>query len=347
MDSKVEALPNHYKTLGVAPSATTEQIAQAFARKMSAFAARPLTAAAQIGIAFETLRDPERRRTYDASLRPAAVPQMGYSARWKGLPMPGSPLPPRPAPAEAKPAPFIVAPEPWAEVPAPQTVAVAEPVRRVVAEPRSQAEAKPQRDRELRLPNVEDRPVEWKPPAIAGGVLVAGVVLLGAFAGWDAGNGEAQQAPAGVTAALPRAKPRPVATAPSPLAESKPRGLQFRQPRSAATATAHFKRSSPVASQRPSDEFLSEAAQTPANPPGEVASSEAVTKSPAVETAAALPLPNAVVARTLDRIGYSCGKVAATSALGSGVYEVTCTSGASYQAAPVRGRYHFHRLSAR
>jgi hypothetical protein len=347
MDSKVEALPNHYETLGVARSATTEQIAHAFERKMSAFAARPLTAAAQIGLAFETLRDPERRQTYDASLRPPALPKMGYSARWKGLPMPGSPLPARPAPTEAKPAPFIAAPETRAEIPAPQTVAVAAPARRVVAEPRSQAEVKPQGDWELRPSNVEDRPVEWKRPAIAGGVLVAGVVLLGAFAGWDAGNGEAQQAPAGVTAALPRAKPRPIANAPLPLPESKPRGLQFRQIPSATTATAHIKRSSPVASLQPSDEFLSEAAQTLANPPGEVASTEAVTESPAVETAAALPLPNAVVARTLDRIGYSCGKVAATSAVGSGVYKVTCTSGASYQATPVRGRYHFHRIRAR
>lgn len=347
MESKVEARPNHYETLGVAPSATTEEIAQAFARKMSAFAARPLAAAAQIGLAFETLRDPERRRAYDASLRPPALPQMGYSARWKGLPMPGSPLPPRPTPAEAKPAPFIAAPEPRAEVPVPQTVPVVEPAPRVVAGPRSQAEAKPQRDRELPLPNVEDRPVEWKRPAIVGGVLVAGVVLLGAFAGWDAGNGEAQQAPAGETAALPRPKPRPVATAPSPVAENKALEPHLRQLRSATTATTHIKRSSPAAPLRPSDEFLAEAAQTLANPPGEVASTEAVADSPAVETAAALPLPNAVVARTLDRIGYSCGKVAATSAVGSGVYKVTCTSGASYQAAPVRGRYHFRRLSAR
>src|SRR5438105_4074550 len=123
MDSKVEARPNHYETLGVAPSATTEEIAQAFARKMSAFAARPL--AAQIGLAFETLRDPERRRAYDSSRRPLPLPQMGYSARWKGLPMPGSPLPPRPTPAEAKPAPFIAAPEPRAEVPLAQAVPVA------------------------------------------------------------------------------------------------------------------------------------------------------------------------------------------------------------------------------
>jgi hypothetical protein len=56
-----------------------------------------------------------------------------------------------------------------------------------------------------------------------------------------------------------------------------------------------------------------------------------------------------VVARTIERIGYSCGKVASTSAIegSSGAYTVTCTSGQSYRAAPVRGRYHFRRISGR
>jgi hypothetical protein len=58
-----------------------------------------------------------------------------------------------------------------------------------------------------------------------------------------------------------------------------------------------------------------------------------------------MPLSNALIARTIGRIGYSCGEVASTSAVdGSpGVFKVTCTSGQSYRAAPVRGRYHFRR----
>jgi hypothetical protein len=54
-----------------------------------------------------------------------------------------------------------------------------------------------------------------------------------------------------------------------------------------------------------------------------------------------------VVARTIDRIGYSCGGVASTSPVegeAPGVFKVTCTSGQSYQAKPVNGRYRFRRL---
>ena len=60
-----------------------------------------------------------------------------------------------------------------------------------------------------------------------------------------------------------------------------------------------------------------------------------------------MPLPNKVVARTIERIGYACGEVASTTPVegaGSGVFTVTCTSGQSYQARPVRGRYRFRRL---
>jgi hypothetical protein len=59
-------------------------------------------------------------------------------------------------------------------------------------------------------------------------------------------------------------------------------------------------------------------------------------------------LPNAVIARTIGRIGYPCGQVAATSAAGTpGVFTVTCTSGHSYRAAPVHGRYRFRRVAGR
>jgi len=58
-----------------------------------------------------------------------------------------------------------------------------------------------------------------------------------------------------------------------------------------------------------------------------------------------MPLPNSTIARTLHRIGYSCGSVASTLPIDSaGGYKVTCTSGHSYSAKPVRGRYHFRRL---
>lgn len=65
-----------------------------------------------------------------------------------------------------------------------------------------------------------------------------------------------------------------------------------------------------------------------------------------VATAARLPLPDATVARTIHRIGYACGRVISTSGVdgaAAGVFKVTCSSGDSYQATPVRGRYHFRR----
>jgi hypothetical protein len=65
-----------------------------------------------------------------------------------------------------------------------------------------------------------------------------------------------------------------------------------------------------------------------------------------VATAASLPLSDRTVARTIERIGYRCGQVVGTSHVegeASGVFKVVCSSGQSYQAKPVRGRYRFGR----
>jgi hypothetical protein len=59
--------------------------------------------------------------------------------------------------------------------------------------------------------------------------------------------------------------------------------------------------------------------------------------------AAKLPLSDAVVARTIDRIGYDCGAVASTAAEGTSGFAVTCTSGQTFHARKVRGRYRFSR----
>ena len=86
------------------------------------------------------------------------------------------------------------------------------------------------------------------------------------------------------------------------------------------------------------------------SPPAQVAPELAAAEAPSAQLAAAsLPLPNRVIARTIRQIGYSCGEVAATSPIegeAPGVYKVTCTSGQSYRAAPVRGRYRFRRLGS-
>lgn len=80
----------------------------------------------------------------------------------------------------------------------------------------------------------------------------------------------------------------------------------------------------------------------------QAATEDPLAPAPATPAVAAdLPLPGKVIARTIDRIGYSCGSVASTTAIDgqSGAFKVTCSSGQSYRAAPVHGRYRFKRLS--
>ena len=78
MVSSVISPSNHYETLGVEPTADEDEIANAFAAQLSLFKVRPektVASLAQLSLAFETLRDPIKRRAYDTSLRlkPKAV----------------------------------------------------------------------------------------------------------------------------------------------------------------------------------------------------------------------------------------------------------------------------------
>src|SRR6187399_3147575 len=54
--------------LGIAPGAAGDAIAQAFARATSVFRPHAFGSVTEICVAFETLRDPAKRRAYDASL---------------------------------------------------------------------------------------------------------------------------------------------------------------------------------------------------------------------------------------------------------------------------------------
>src|SRR5215213_1856660 len=75
MVSTVRSRPNHYEVLGLTPAASDAEILQAFAREMSMFRARPMAAVAQISVAYETLRNPAKRRAYDTSLGLVAEPE--------------------------------------------------------------------------------------------------------------------------------------------------------------------------------------------------------------------------------------------------------------------------------
>jgi hypothetical protein len=60
-----------------------------------------------------------------------------------------------------------------------------------------------------------------------------------------------------------------------------------------------------------------------------------------------LPLPDAVIVRTIEKIGYSCGSIVSSSkiagASGSSDYRIRCSSGASYRASNRTGRYRFSK----
>jgi hypothetical protein len=379
MGSTVRSRPSHYETLGLAPTAGSDEIARAFAREISDLRPRAFGGLAEVGIAYETLRNPVKRRAYDASLGLGAEPRPLYApttlrigsqfissspgvraerpvdesfARPPPVMKPGQPE----FPAEPRTASFIAESLRNPPGPAPQDDIV--PGARPQPNPPRRPEPGPgpriddrifHRVEKARLADAEDRPVDWKRPAILIGATVAAVALLGALAGWQAGHGEPQQTQAEVTAALPPPQPRPAAVLP-PAPASRAADAQLRRIPRAAVATARARRT--PARPRPivPDEQFSQGSQFEPGQPEEQANAQAVADSRPVEAAAALPLPNAVIARTIERIGYSCGKVASTSAVGGesrGAFKVTCTSGLSYQATPVRGRYHFRRLGSR
>lgn len=336
MVSTVTSKPNHYQRLGLAPDAGDTEIARAFAVAMSPLMPRTVGDIAEIALAFETLRDPVKRRAYDQSIAPEPEPEpepevesepnlmfpregwpFTASARIGSAELPAIDELPRAAP-KAEPEPFIASPPPPQRVLEPQV--------------------------EVRRPAVEDRfrfveqaPMEWKRPAAMVAAVFGGVALLGAGLGWYASRGiSPAQAEQAATFQVPRAE-APVA---EPLAPAPKQVKAFPERRTRpAAAPARARPASPPPEPALSEEKRAE--DVPDIPSEQVAA----LASQVEEAPAAMPLPDAVVARTIRRIGYACGEVTSTSAVdGSpGVFKVTCASGDTYKAAPVRGRYHFRR----
>jgi hypothetical protein len=364
MASTVKTRPNHYETLGLSPGASSEEIAQAFAREISMSRPRAFGGIAEVSIAYATLSDPAKRKAYDVSIGLSAPAKLVEPPKYAAFPaFHAEPRPrARPAaeprmasfiaaslrePVEASPrhdAPPVAAPAP---APAPRPAPVVQP-----AETRAKPSPEPQAVRNrvhVRLEEepgreAEHQPIEWKRPAAAAGALLGGVALLGAWAGWDAGNAvEAQQPQRAVTLALPQAKPPAATIAPAPAPLPNVAEVQPQRRTRLAVADTPVARA-PVAQQSAQADPLAPIEPNTAEAtPAEQTTAEA----PAAAVAASLPLPNAVIARTIGSIGYSCGRVASTAAMEApGVFKVTCTSGQSYRAAPVGGRYHFRRLGS-
>jgi hypothetical protein len=387
MVSTVGTRPNHYELLGLAPKATGDEIARAFAREMSMFRPHSFGGLAELSVAYETLRDPARRRAYDASIglgaepKPPAVPpgwqfvgsmRAGPVARpridplHRPAPQRPEPQPPPETPADERVAAIVASlrelakPAVDAPSPGPSAAQEAKPPAEQPrpAEPKLDAEVDPVIEQILAVGHAEKerlhsegRSFEWKRPAVAATALVLGVGLLGAWAGLEAGNEvEAEQAGKAVTLAVPQAKAAPATTASEPDPSPELSFVAARPERRARVIVARprVERARPALQTTAPDDRLADVAQALQSEPSAGVEPAAAESAPVAATSAKMPLSNATIARTIGRIGYQCGQVASTTEGDSpGVFTVTCTSGHSYRAAPVRGRYHFRRLGGR
>jgi hypothetical protein len=135
----------------------------------------------------------------------------------------------------------------------------------------------------------------------------------------------------GVTIDLPEAKAPPVpASVPEPkTAELEPIALEKEK------ATA------PVADAPP---VQPEPSKAEPPPPERAPASDA---EPGIAGGSPFPLPGAVVARTIEGIGFSCGAVASSvrveAPAGERAYRITCTSGDAYRASDKSGRFRFRK----
>jgi hypothetical protein len=372
--------PNHYELLGLSPAASDGEIAGAFASAMSMFRPHAVEDVARLSVAYATLRDPAKRRAYDDSLGLNPKPQplrppmpairFSGSARWDPMvrpaadPVPTSAPPPEPeAVAAQKPASSPT--EPAREPAKPGRSALSpglspQPERQI--RPRAPAEPKlpeflaVRRAAEDVEPDASDRVIDWKLPALAAGGLLVAAALAGAWAGLDAGDRGEPPAKQAASIALPPLEPLPGGLEKPPAATADRVEDPPQRAAPASIATRRIKQPRATPPPPGSEERLAEISQTLASgyydsPSADsLAGKSATDPAPAQATAASLPISNRTAARTIERIGYACGRVAATTSVegeATGVYKVTCTSGQSYRAAPVNGRYRFKRWGSR
>jgi DnaJ domain len=357
MVSTLRSLSNHYETLRIKPTASNEEISEAFSRQIRNARVRPdITVAqlAQISVAYETLRDSIRRRAYDASLGLNQAPKQDA---------------PPPLTAEPRVATFIATslrepakpretatrpqPDPVPQWPVPRGAAAAAPA----ADPPPRAEVAPKQRVELVLEPREERgriSIDRKQATIGAGF--AGFVILALGLAWPQKQATAPE----LATAAPHAQAVTIGLPPATQAQDQS-ALPVQVPAAMAAATAQPLAATPGTETPPlpeSDHALAtettgdQAAAQPA--PAEAAPEQAAAvetpadatadSTPAATPAAAkLPLPEATIARTIERIGYACGSIVSSSTVSAGVFKIVCSSGDAYQAAPVGGRYRFHR----
>lgn len=377
MVTSVAAKSNHYETLGLPSTASTDEIGKAYAAQMTTFRLRPenaLTRLALLSTAYETLRDPAKRRAYDASLG-----LLGLNAEPVIQQKPASPfisaMPatqfnrPRPAPAPQPPREPTRRPEPDPRVgsfiaaslrpPAPTSAERETPVRQAADA------ARPAQTPVYLEPEEQEEHVRIHRNQAMIGAGIVGLAILGMATALPRPNADRLPAPTvqaqqAVTVGLPPATPAQDTTVDAPLEASAKTPVVHEQ---APVETAAQTVTTPVTDSAPADQQTDQpatqsAAADPLAPIGTEASAQqasdttaadtAPESAPAAASAAAMPLANATIAQTIRRIGYACGSVASTEAVddAAGVFKVTCSSGDSYRATRLHGRYHFKRLGS-
>jgi len=373
MATTVSAPANHYELLGIAPDASEAEIDHAFAREISSLKPRAFGGITEVSVAYRTLRDPERRLDYDKAIgierRPAITAggplglhlEMHMTPPARRQDSVGGFIAAALRKAEEPKADPIEAPkaDPTDEQAGVEVASVPQPfvARQAAAVPVPAIEPGP-----FPLPPIEAWPeqresaVEWRRPGLTIGALFVGVALAGAAAGlWSQRE---IASPASASAPLPE----PKAAAPAPIVEEAasparlpvPAVQQQQQPavpsavspRRAGPKRVAASEPSPAAADQPAPEIaeVDHATSTPAQTTSEPAEAAPATEAP-TQAAAAIPLSAGTVAATIRKIGYPCERVASSAPAGdSGVFIITCSSGDSYRAAPVGGRYHFKRL---
>ena len=377
MASQARQLSNHYEVLGLSPTASQDEIGAAFERAMGNFA-RPLSATLHIYQAFEVLRQPEKRRAYDRSIGFAPKPLQtqfmippqsrmpftvtalasGTSQPLKQADNDGErdtaavPIPP-PSVASIDIAEPIVAPE-----------RVAEPLEPfVLPEPRQEADEPALDDlvgsilaeghaEKAALQNAERRPHDWRRVGIAAGAFVLGAGILGGLAGVSVSGPAPEDTVTDVS--LPAPSPYLKGTEPVPNFKAEAEA-QVRAENLAREARRLASDSERKVNPLIIPPELASASVERRNPPPATAKTtteintaaalvDPLAPEPAAATAteANLPLPKATISRTIERIGYPCGSVSSIATV-DGVFKVTCSSGDSYRAAPVGGRYRFKK----
>lgn len=336
--------PTHYQILGVSPTAAADEVERAFARESSVFRPHVFGGLTEVCVAYQTLRDPIKRRAYDASIGlvrepgPRKLPQGVRGAATAETMVRAAPVeqraPPPPSPPEPRSPPtrsalplgpgadLNVRPEP--------TLRRGDPPHLPLAD----------------VLDAEVRPIDWRRAGITLGGFVLAACVLGGLAGWWSASGISEASPPKQAEPLSIPQSQPAAAPPipdlRPATASPAPEARIDRPGPANPGPVRTERN-PIAPPEP----VAVAVQ-PQPDEAEPNAAEPVVDAAlaSTTTAAAMPLPNRVIARTIDRIGYSCGSVtSATPVEGAapGVYKIGCSSGQFYQAKLVNGRYRFRR----